>query len=188
MVNILKFANCLFLKINEQTSDDCCHDDILIHFVILCALLGGRVTADRPKAMSNTFPTLTRYGYGVCLTSNVIYYLLWWGKNKTVENHHSNIPVIFLKVLCTLSSPWLKVFFFLFQMKVYHSGLVLTFETRDWQPWYLSFAAPLETRGSPLIPMISPSPVQEELQTALGKFCFDVSVQCGLPFLGLPLK
>uniref|UniRef100_G3RPK7 ABI family member 3 binding protein n=1 Tax=Gorilla gorilla gorilla TaxID=9595 RepID=G3RPK7_GORGO len=34
--------------------------------------------------------------------------------------------------------------------------------------------APLETRGIPFIPMISPSPSQEELQTTLGKFCFNI--------------
>uniref|UniRef100_A0A452G8U2 ABI family member 3 binding protein n=1 Tax=Capra hircus TaxID=9925 RepID=A0A452G8U2_CAPHI len=37
-------------------------------------------------------------------------------------------------------------------------------------PWYLLvFSAPLETRGSPLIPMISPSTSQEELQTTLAE-------------------
>jgi hypothetical protein len=35
-----------------------------------------------------------------------------------------------------------------------------------------SFAAPLETRGIPLIPVISPRPSQEELQTAMGKLCY----------------
>lgn len=56
------------------------NDDILTHAVILCALLDGRATADRPRAMSNPFPILPRYGHGVRQALNVIYYLFWWEK------------------------------------------------------------------------------------------------------------
>lgn len=82
------------------------------------------------------------------------------------------------------SSPWLSVVFFCFKWRnlMRYSDLALAFKSRDWKPWCLSFAAPLYTRSSPFIPMISPSSSQEELQTTLGKFCFDILVQWGPTF------
>lgn len=90
----------------------------------------------------------------------------------------------------SFSSPQLSVFLFLFQLKdlMWYSGLALAFESRDWKPWCLSFAAPLDTRSSPFVPLISPSSSQEELQTILGKFCSDISVQWGPTYQGLLLK
>lgn len=56
----------------------------------------------------------------------------------------------------------------------YQSGLVLALNLKIYNLGPFLFAAPLETRGIPFIPMISPSPSQEELQTILGKFHFNI--------------
>lgn len=91
----------------------------------------------------------------------------------------------FPKVLCTLHfllhDSMFSFFCFKWRNLMWYSDLALAFESRDWKPWCLSVAAPLEAQSSPFFPMISPSSSQEELQTTLGKFCFDISVQRAWP-------
>lgn len=146
-------------------------------------MLGGRTTANTLRTMTGPYPILLVWSWSV---SSIEWHLLPIPVGK-----HSWEPLFqyfshFPKVLCTLyfllHDSVFSCFCFKWRNLMWYSDLALAFESRDWKPWCLSFAAPLDTRSSPFIPMISPSSSQEELQTTLGKFCFDISVQWGPTF------